>query len=63
MLSRRIYLATGGAEIPSLVHTVIVRDWGARIGEPQAESMNSNTGTARHPATAAAPLDQGEREL
>ena len=29
-------VATGGAEIPSLVHTVTVRDGGARIVEPQA---------------------------
>ena len=30
-------VATGGAEIPSLVHTVTVRDGGATIVEPQAE--------------------------
>ena len=34
-------VATGGAEIPSLVHTVTVRDGGARIVEPQAEPMSS----------------------
>jgi len=34
-------VATGGAEIPSLVHTVTVRDGGARVGEPQAEPMSS----------------------
>ena len=30
-------VATGGAEIPSLVHTVTVRDGRARLEEPQAE--------------------------
>ena len=34
-------VATGGAEIPSLVHTVTVRDGGARLEEPQAEPMSS----------------------
>ena len=34
-------VATGGAEIPSLVHTVTVRDGGATIVEPHAEPMNS----------------------
>ena len=34
-------VATGGEEIPSLVHTVTVRDGGARIVEPQAEPMSS----------------------
>ena len=34
-------VATGGAEIPSLVHTVTVRDGGARLEEPQPEPMNS----------------------
>ena len=34
-------VATGGAEIPSLVHTVTVRDGGAGIVEPQAEPMSS----------------------
>ena len=34
-------VATGGAEIPSLVHTVTVRDGGATIVEPHAEPMSS----------------------
>ena len=34
-------VATGGAEIPSLVHTVTVRDGRATIVEPHAEPMSS----------------------
>ena len=43
-------VATGGAEIPSLVHTVTVRDGGARLEEPQAEpAVKGNSAIALAP--------------